>query len=176
MGHDRSRPGSSWRIDAMSRARNAAAMSHSQVGLPGSSPGPPPAGTEVGRPPEGLGFSVVTGAGGVGVPSTEGVVIGVGLGDDVGAGDVVIGAGDVVIGVGVGLTEVSVGVGVGVGSGENVGVGDVVIGAGDVVMGVGVGLTVVSVGVGVGLEVVSVGVGVGLEVVSVGVGVGEGVV
>jgi hypothetical protein len=163
------------RKDATKTARNAATMSHIQAGFVGESPGPPPAGTALGNPPEGSLPPVITGAGVVLTVTDGDVMVSVGAGDVVmgagdvvmgagdvvmGAGDVVMGAGDVVIGVGVGLTVVTVGVGVGV------------IGAGDVVIGVGVGLAVVSVGVGVGLAVVSVGVGVGLAVVSVGVGDG----
>ena len=143
--------------DPTKSARNAATMNHIQAGLVGESPGPPPAGTALGNPPEGSFPPVITGAGGVGVTSMEGVVMGGGVGEVVvGAGDVVIGAGDVVMGAG----DVVMGA------------GDVVIGAGDVVMDVGVGVTVVRVGVGVGLPVGSVGVGVGLAVVSVGVGDG----
>ncbi len=150
--------------DATKSARNAATMNHIQAGLVGESPGPPPAGTALGNPPEGSLPPVITGAGCVGVTSIEGEVMVVGVGDVVmGAGDVVIGAGDVVMGAG----DVVIGA------------GDVVIGAGDVVIVVGVGLPVVSVGVAVAEDSVAVGVAVAVAVdvavaVTVSVGVGDG--
>ena len=173
------------RRDPAKTARNAATTSHIQAGFVGESPGPPPAGTALGNPPEGSLPPVTTGAGVV-LTVTEGeVMVSVGAGEVVmgagevvmgagevvmGAGDVVMGAGDVVMGVGVGVTVVRVGVGVGL-TVDSIGVG---VGLAVDSVGVGVGLAVDSVGVGVGLAVDSVGVGVGLAVDSVGVGLGDG--